>query len=119
MNFDIVNHVFNLTVRQQTIKNLSGDKHDGYKYGRFWYYTPNHTLDDPQNQAFKSDLTVTTFNLTYKGLDEKMEANLTHVLRHNHCFSFLDEENPGTFRHNCVGGYGSGRVFIDRKIEHE
>lgn len=49
MNFDIRNNVLNLTVRQETMKNLSGNRHDGYRYGRFWYYTPNHTLDDPTN----------------------------------------------------------------------
>lgn len=44
---------------------------------------------------------------------------MTHVLRHNQCFSYLDEENTGTFKHNCVGGYGGGRIFLDRKIAHK
>ena len=106
-----------MTVRQHTIKNQSSLTHDGYQYARFWYYTPNHTLDDPANEPFKSDLTVTTFNITYKSQQKNIEANLTHILRHNQCFSFLDEENPGTFKHNCVGGYGNGRIFLDRTID--
>ena len=118
MNFNIRTNTFNLTARQQTIRNSSGARHDGYQYGRFWYYTPNHTLEDPENEAFKSDKTVTTFNITYESRDRKVEANLTHVLRHNQCFSFLDEENEGTFRHNCVGGYASGRLFLNRKVKH-
>lgn len=119
MNFDINNHVFKLSVRQETIKNMSDSRHDGYKYGRFWYYTPNYTLDHAENEQFKDDLTVTTFNLTYNGLDEKIEANLTHILRHNQCISYLDEENFGVFKHNCMGGYGAGRIFLDRKIFHK
>jgi hypothetical protein len=59
-------------VRQETIKNMSSQVHDGYKYGRFWFYTPNRTLDDPANEVFKDDLTVTTFNLTFKGPNQKM-----------------------------------------------
>jgi len=35
-----------MTVRQYSIKNQSDDRHDGYKYARFWYYTPNKTLND-------------------------------------------------------------------------
>ena len=91
MNLDIHNNMINLTIRQHTNKNLSGARHDGHQYGRFWYYTPNHTLDDPSNEAFKSDVTVTTFNLTLKGKDRKIEANLTHVLRHNQCLSYMDQ----------------------------
>ena len=114
---DIVSNGLNMTVRQHTIKNKSSLTHDGYQYARFWYFTPNHTLDDPANQPFKSDLTVTTFNITYKSQHKNIEANLTHILRHNQCFSFLDEENSGTFKHNCVGGYGNGRIFLDRTID--
>ena len=44
---------------------------------------------------------------------------MTHVLRHNQCISYLDEEHPGTFRHNCMGGYANGRLFLDRKGKHE
>ena len=116
---DIASNTFNMSVRQRTLKSMSGLRHDGYQYGRFWYFTPNHTLDDPQNEAFKSDLTVTTFNITYKAKNRKIEGNVTHVIRHNQCFSYLDEENQGTFKHNCVGGYGSGRFFMDRKVMHE
>ncbi len=49
MNLDIVSSMLNMTVRQHTVKNRSSLTHDGYQYGRFWYYTPNHTLDDPAN----------------------------------------------------------------------
>ncbi len=66
MNFDVFNNVFNLSVRQYTVQNLSDSRHDGYKYSRFWYYTPNRSLDDAENDAFKNDITVTTFNLSYK-----------------------------------------------------
>jgi hypothetical protein len=111
--------VLNLTIRQHTIKNLSEDRHDGYQYGRFWYYTPNHDVDDPSNEPFKDDLTITTFNMTYESRDRKIEGNLTHIMRHNQCFSFLDHENTGTFKHNCVGGYGNGRLFLDRKNNHK
>lgn len=119
MNFDVSNNVLNISVRQYTAANLSDLRHDGYKYSRFWYYTPNRSLDDPENDAFKSDLTVTTFNLTYRSERHIIEANLTHVLRHNQCVSFLDEQNQGVFRHKCFGGYSNGRIFIDRKIEHK
>lgn len=67
LNLDISTNVFNLTVRQYTIKNQSDDRHDGYKYSRFWYYTPNKTLNESENNYFKSDLTITTFNFSYKG----------------------------------------------------
>ena len=90
MNFDIRSNTFNLTSRQHTMKNLSGDRHDGYQYGRFWYYTPNKTLEDKENMNFKSDLTLTTFNISYESRDRKVQANMTHVLRHNQCFSYLD-----------------------------
>lgn len=93
--------------------------HDGNQYGRFWYYTPNRTVDDPENEAFKSDLTITHFNITYKSNNRSIDANMTHVLRHNQCFSFLDQENSGVFKHQCVGGYASGRLFLDRVVNHE
>ena len=47
LNFNFNKSGFALTVRQHTVKNESNDKHDGYKYGRFWYYTPNKSLDEP------------------------------------------------------------------------
>jgi hypothetical protein len=119
MNFDIASNIMNLTVRQYTVQNLSDDRHDGYKYSRFWYYTPNKSLDNPENDAFKSDLTITTFNISYKSENHLLEANLTHVMRHNQCISFVDEENQGTFKHKCFGGYSNGRIFIDKKVTHE
>jgi len=67
LNFDVTSSIFNISVRQNTQKNLSDSRHDGYKYSRFWYYTPNKSLDDPSNEPFKGDITVTEFNITYKG----------------------------------------------------
>lgn len=67
LNLDINSNIFNMTVRQYTVKNQSGSRHDGYKYSRFWYYTPNKSLDDPSNEPFKSDVTVTVFNISYRG----------------------------------------------------
>ena len=69
MNFDIRSSKLNITVRQHTLRNMSGDRHDGYQYGRFWYYTPNHLLDDPKNEPYKSAKTITIFNITYEGED--------------------------------------------------
>jgi hypothetical protein len=40
-------------------------------------------------------------------------------MRHNQCISFVDEENQGTFKHKCFGGYSNGRIFIDKKVTHE
>lgn len=102
----------NISARQHTVNNLSDDKHDGYKYSRFWYYTPNKSLDDPSNEAFKSDLTITTFMISYIREDMIFSANLTHVQRHNQCFSSLDEENQGVLKHNCYGGYGNGKILL-------
>lgn len=72
MNFDISSNIMNLTVRQYTVQNLSDDRHDGYKYSRFWYYTPNKTLDNAENEAFKSDLTITTFNISYRSENHQL-----------------------------------------------
>ena len=36
---------------------------------------------------------MTTFNISYRGEKHKVEANLPHVLRHDHCMSFVDKEN--------------------------
>lgn len=108
-----------ISVRQHTVHNLSESRHDGYQYSRFWYYTPNVSLDDPSNDAFKSDLTITIFNISYRSEDRKVQANLTHVMRHNQCFSAFDEQNQGVFKHNCYGGYGNGKIFMDRKLHHE
>lgn len=119
LNFDVSNNVLNISVRQYTVHDLAGARHDGYKYSRFWYYTPNKSLDDPSNEVFKSGLTVTTFNFTYRSENNVVEANLTHVMRHNQCLSFTDDENQGTLKHKCFGGYSNGRLFIDRRINHE
>ena len=91
MNFDISTNVLNISARQYTTYNMSGERHDGYKYSRYWYYTPNRSLDDPENEPFKGRLTVTTFNISYRGEKRVLEANLTHVLRHDHCMSFVDQ----------------------------
>jgi hypothetical protein len=96
---------------------MSDTRHDGYTYARFWYYTPNKSLDDPSNEYHKSDLTITTFNFSYKSEEKNIEANITHVLRHNQCLSYLDDDGSApVFRHKCLGGYSNGRIYLDRKI---
>ena len=69
MNFYFRSSKLNITMRQHTIRNMSGDIHDGQQYCRFWQYTPNHPLDYPKNEPYKSAQTITIFNTTYEGED--------------------------------------------------
>ena len=63
---------------------MSRARRDGQQYGRFWYYTPNHPLDYPKNEPYKSAQTITIFNTTYKGEDRQYNP----YPRHHQCFHF-------------------------------
>ena len=66
MNYDIRSSKLNITIRQYTIRNMSRARRDGQQYGRFWYYTPNHPVDDPKNEPYKSAKTITISTLPMK-----------------------------------------------------
>lgn len=71
LNFDIVNNVLNISVRQVTNVNLANEKHDGHMYERHWFYTANRTLDFEENERFIDNVTVTTFVVSYSGDERK------------------------------------------------
>jgi len=75
----------------------------------------NFDLVVRQYRDESNDETITTFNVSLIRQDSNLNANLTHIIHNKECFTAIRTNN--IVSHKCFGGYGNGKVKIDRIVK--